>query len=416
MRLLMIAPGYLPYTFSENLCNGKLVYAMYEKGWHVDVVSRVDEGPTYSAEWTEPWLPLKENNIVVRYDRGGRLERIFDTLRSSVEMGIFPEKGVRWARRAYETAASLCAQYHYDAVLTRSPSDIPHIVGLQLKRKFGLRWIANWNDPAAPIWPEPYTHHFPAREQARKIRFTAMCLKEADVNTFPSRFLLEHFAAHFPFLFRQRTAIIPHIALSESIFPEVGKIPADGRFRMCHSGNLSSERNPELTFKAMRELIDEGCSRMQFSIMGYINDYTNGLVAKYGLQNHVDCIGGFPYMEAVRKMQEFDCLVLLEAKLERGIFFASKFTDYAQIGKPILAISPKVGFAADTLAELGGGISVDNEDYRSIKQGIKSLYDDWVSGMLAERYSTASLYRQVSADRVVQIYEDMLNEVGQNGK
>ena len=40
MRLLLIAPGYLPYTFSENLCNGKLAYAMYKKGWHVDVLSR----------------------------------------------------------------------------------------------------------------------------------------------------------------------------------------------------------------------------------------------------------------------------------------------------------------------------------------------------------------------------------------
>lgn len=31
MRLLLIALGYLPYTFSENLCNGKLAYAMYKK-------------------------------------------------------------------------------------------------------------------------------------------------------------------------------------------------------------------------------------------------------------------------------------------------------------------------------------------------------------------------------------------------
>ena len=43
MRILYIASGYLPYTFSENLCNGKLVYAMKLNGWDVDVISRVDE-------------------------------------------------------------------------------------------------------------------------------------------------------------------------------------------------------------------------------------------------------------------------------------------------------------------------------------------------------------------------------------
>ena len=107
MRLLLIAPGYLPYTFSENLCNGKLAYAMFKEGWHVDVISKVDEGPAYSNEWTEPWLPLKENNITLTYEVGGSFTRIFDTLRSSLKMGIYPEGGIRWACRAYELA--LCS-------------------------------------------------------------------------------------------------------------------------------------------------------------------------------------------------------------------------------------------------------------------------------------------------------------------
>ena len=42
-------------------------------------------------------------------------------------------------------------------------------------------------------------------------------------------------------------------------------------------------------------------------------------------------------MEALSKMQTYDILVLLEARLEKGIFFASKFTDYLQTGLPILA-------------------------------------------------------------------------------
>lgn len=86
---------------------------------------------------------------------------------------------------------------------------------------------------------------------------------------------------------------------------------------MCHSGNLSKERNPELTFKALRELIDEGFNKMEFSIMGHFNDYTTELIRKYQLEDYVKCIGGFPYMEAIQKMQEFDCLVLLEARLKK---------------------------------------------------------------------------------------------------
>lgn len=410
MRLLLIAPGYLPYTFSENLCNGKLAYAMYKKGWHVDVLSKVDEGPAYSTEWTEPWLPLKKNNITITYPIGGKLTRMWDVLRSSVKLGMYPEGGVRWACRAYELALKLCKENHYDAVLTRSPSDIPHIIGLRLKEKLGIRWIANWNDPAAPIWPEPYTHHFSAKEQARKDQFTQMCLKGADVNTFPSQSLLEHFTSHYPFLAEQKTEVIPHIALVEDIVPRLKVKPVNDKFRMCHSGNLSKERNPELTFKALRELIDEGFNKMEFSIMGHFNDYTTELIRKYQLEDYVKCIGGFPYMEAIQKMQEFDCLVLLEARLKKGIFFASKFTDYAQLGKPILAISPTNGFAADTLAQFGGGISVNNQSYRSIKNGILKLYMTWMNHTLSQDYSTQKLYEQVSAEHVIDIYERILED------
>ena len=40
----MIATGYPPYLFSENLCNGKLVMALLQAGIEVDVISRIDEG------------------------------------------------------------------------------------------------------------------------------------------------------------------------------------------------------------------------------------------------------------------------------------------------------------------------------------------------------------------------------------
>lgn len=408
MRLLMITSGYLPYTFSENLCNGKLGYAMHQEGWQLDVISKRDEGPAYSAEWVEPWTAIKEGVHEVTYHTGSRCEQVIDTLRSSFNLGIYPEGGIRWARRAYQLAVKMCKENHYDAVLTRSPSDMPHIIGLRLKQKLGIRWIANWNDPAAPIWPEPYTHHFTPKVQARKMACTEMCLRNADINSFPSQSLLDHFLSHFPILSSGHTMVIPHIALVDDILPQTKVLRRHKEFRMCHSGNLSAERNPDLTFKAMRELIDEGHDKIRFSIMGHINDYTNELIKKYSLERYVDCIGGFPYMQALEKMQEYDCLVLLEAQLKKGIFFASKFTDYAQLNKPILAISPKEGFAASTLKQYGGGISVNNEDYLSIKNGIMALYQAWAEGSL-NHYSTDKLIAQFSARHVVSLYRSMLD-------
>lgn len=408
MRALLIATGYLPYAFSENLCNAKLVYALQQSGWEIDVISRMDEGNTYSSEWQEPWFCLQPNLHEVTYALGNKFARIWDLLLSTLQMG-YPLSGIRWARRAYKQAVALHKEKHYDVVLTRSPSDVPHIVGYKLKLRFGVRWIANWNDPSATIWPEPYTHHFSAYKKKMLEKYTIQCLRGADVNTFPSQSLLNHFTGHFPFLCNQETKVIPHIALWESLYTSTKREKKD-KLYLCHSGNLSEERNPDLLFRAMREMIDEGYTHIRLDIMGHINDYTQELIDKYNLSDYVGCAGGFPYMEAMRRMQEYDVLVLLEARMREGIFFASKFTDYAQNARPIFAISPVNGFAKDMLAEYGGGIAVNNEDFKDIKEGLCELYASWESGRLSVDYDTILLYEQFSAQEVVNMYNQLLKQ------
>lgn len=406
MKALLIATGYLPYTFSENLCNAKLVYALQQSGWEVDVISRVDEGNTYSSEWQDPWLCLKPHVYELTYPLGNKLTRTWDLLRSTLQMGGYPLSGIRWARRAYQKAVTLHKERHYDIVLTRSPNDIPHIVGCKLKKRFGVRWIANWNDPSATIWPEPYAHHFSAWKSNMLSRYTIQCLKAADINTFPSQSLLDHFMEHFSFLQNLHTAVIPHIALWNSLYTPVKRLKKD-KLYLCHSGNLSVERNPELLFRAMREMIDEGYTHIQLDIMGYITDDTRILIDKYALGDYVGCIGCYPYMEAMQRMQDYDALLLLEARMKKGIFFASKFTDYAQVARPIFAISPVHGFAKDMITKYGGGVVVNNEDYKDIKRGLHDLYTAWESGRLSVDYNTKLLYEQFSARKIVQIYNQL---------
>ena len=407
MKALLITIGYLPYTFSEALCNAKLVYAMQENGWEVDVISRADEGCTYSTEWQEPWLCLQPNVYEVTYPAGNKVSRIFDLMRSTIRMGGYPLEGIRWARRAYQKAVALHKEKHYDVILTRSPSDIPHIVGYKLKECFGVRWIANWNDPSATIWPEPYTHHFSSLKKKILHSYTVKCLCNADINTFPSQSLLDHFIAHFPFLRQLHTEVIPHIALSESLYTPTKREKKD-KFYLCHSGNLSAERNPELLFRAIREIIDEGYPHIQLDIMGRINEYTRQLINKYSLAEYVKCAGSYPYTEAIQLLQEYDVLVLLEARMKHGIFFASKFTDYAQSGRPILAVSPKNGFAHDMLSQHGGGIAVDNEDVQDIKRGLLLLYNHWKTGSIDNKFSTHKLFSQFAAHTVINIYNQLL--------
>lgn len=406
MKLLFIASGFPPATFSENLCNGKLVLALLKAGYEVDVLSRTD-CTTYSNTWAEPWLPLKPITYELAYPLGSRAGRALDVLTSCLKMGTFPLEGVRWARRAYEKALALHAAKHYDVVMTRSPNDISHLVGYKFSRKTGVKWVANWNDPAAPIWPEPYGCPYSARRRKRLMAQTAKFLRQASVNTFPSTRLRDHFASFFPLLKEKECRVVPHIGLLPELLPKGEAVAAGGQMRLCHSGNLSPERNPDLLFRGMRELIDEGCADFRLDIMGHTNAYAEGLVHQYHLTDHVHFLGGQPYMDALRTMGTYDVLVLLEAVMKTGIFFPSKFTDYAQLGKPILAISPTDGFAHDVLTQLGGGLAVDNTSVEAIKSGLRTLVRSWQAGRLAADFDTRALYADFAPDHVVALYGNL---------
>lgn len=406
MRILMIATGYPPYLFSENLCNGKLALALIENGIQVDAISRVDKGPSYGAEWVAPWDVLKPTAHIIEYKAGNKIRQMSDVLYSGFKMGGNYIPGVRWARRAYEKALQLLKENHYDAVYTRSPNDIAHLVGYMLKKKTGYRWIANWNDPADPIWPAQYKHNYSPSEQKKKIDYTSKLLSATDVNTFPSDSLRQHFIEWFPLLKNQNTAILPHIGLVESAWPKGEKRIDDGILRFLHSGNLSAERNPDTTFQALHKLIDDGFDKFEFHIMGHVNDYTKRFIEKYQLEDHVKFIGSYPYMDAIAKMQVYDVLVLLEAKLDKGIFFASKLTDYLQTGLPILAISPQQGFAVDTLKGQTGEYLADNTDVDSIYATLTTITNDWRNGILPKNASK-HLYKEVSPEFVVNKFKSL---------
>ena len=408
MNLLLVATGDLPYTFSENICNGKLVLALQLAGHHVDVICRKDEGPAYCTAWTEPWSELEKQTHEVTYNAMGKVGQVSDILKACFCTQSLPMSGIRWCRYAVDLAIKLHFSKHYDAILTRSPSDAPHLVGRAFARRTGIKWLANWNDPAMTIWPGCYDNHISPLYSKMYNYILTSCMKEATVNTFPSKLLMEHFQKHFPDLKAKNCRVIPHVQLPDACFPR-HRYRKGAIFRMCHAGNMSGERNPSLFFAAMRRVMDESGQELELDIMGVSSPHVQELVDTYNLSNHVRFIGVLSYRDALITMQTYDILVLLEAQLDLGIFFASKITDYAQTGRPILAVSPKQGFATDLFNQYGGGISVCNDQEDSIVEGLCRLLVAWQSDTLESDFSLSQLNKQFCAENINNIYEELLS-------
>lgn len=407
MRILFVTYGFLPYTFSENICNGKLVLCMKRSGFEVDVISRTYAGPTYSTEWEDPWLVLKPYTYELGYKYGGKITQIVDTIISSIKLRSLPIGGIRWARRATAFALQKHKEKPYDAILTRSPTDIAHLVGREFVKRTNIKWLANWNDPAATIWPAIYAGKYSKLGQHLYNRFLLSCFRRATIHTFPSYELKEHFISCFPELAKRQCEVVPHVCLPDELFPH-REYRRGSVMKMCHAGNLSAERDPEIFLRALRNFINQSQASIHLHIIGVTSPYIENLIMKYNLKDFVTCLGSLSYIKTQEKLEDYDVLLLIEAKLEKGIFFPSKLTDYAQAHRPIMAVSPKVGYAERLLRTYGGGIAVNNEDEQDIINGLDQIYTVWKSGKLYETYSTEKLFSCYKEIRVIDTYTKLL--------
>lgn len=403
-RILFIASGFPPYEFSENIINGKLVLALIEAGHKVTVLTKVDEGNMYGSTWQEPWLPLQDVTQIMTYPVGNKITRAIDILKKTLLLK-YPIGGVRWAGLAYKKSLEIIKTEKIDVILTRSPSDIAHLVGLKLKKKTDIKWIANWNDPATGIWPAPYEVRVPLLKKLMFKSFTQEALSRADINTFPSKLLSEHFQQYYK-ISTNKIVVIPHV-----IYPEITKVDnvkSNNSLRICHSGNLSIERDPENLFIALHKFNKENQQAIYLDILGVSTNYSIDLVNKYQLEKFVTFLKPLSYTAALRKMAEYDVLMIVEAKMEKSIFLPSKITDYAQLNKPILSVSPPNSEVGNLIKKYGGGVVAINNSIDDIYEKLSYL-DVLKKNLKLDQFTELSaLNGYLGAKAVVSIYNKYL--------
>ena len=168
-----------------------------------------------------------------------------------------------------------------------------------------------------------------------------------------------------------------------------------------------SMRSPEVFLRGVMRFAEANASdrhRMQIRFFGCTLDAVAEMTRSLELEDIVCIEEAKPYEDAQRSIAEADVLVVIEAKCEEGIFLPSKFVDFVQAGRPILAVSPGKGTLWDILSEYGGGIAVDNTSPESVAAGLNKLFCAWKEGELDKRFSSAALFRLFSEDTVLDEY------------
>lgn len=316
---------------------------------------------------------------------------------SFTRRALVPDDRIGWLPFATRAAERIVRSEPVPFVLTSSYPNTSHLVGLHLKKRFRIRWVADFRDG----WTQnPYFADGLTPFHARLNRqLEARVAREADALIAVSKPIAEHLATLTD---PEKVVIIPN-GFDPDDYEGIEPLEFD-KFTLAYTGTLFMQRSPAAFFHALRALFDEYPrlaaffqvifrTRFQPEHEALIRELNlGGVVRNWGLGTH---------REALQLQVSAHALLVLEGEGPNAeIMLTQKVFEYLAAVKPILAVTPP-GALSDLVRRTRTGVVVPPDDAARIKEQLLDLFNDQVrfrpDGELIARFTRRELTRDLAS-------------------
>lgn len=384
-RVLIFSPYAYPLSGPESLVADKFLVTLHNDGIVFKALTWASGESVYKASQD---IGKKIQKYILPI-RTISIRKYLAPLKHCLNIDVLDNMvgGVFWSIKAKIIASRELKKEKYDIIFSRCTPFWGHLPALLIFRQ-KTPWIALWNDPPfLRMLPKPYGSGKEANIRCWRRWYLRKIVLNADWHIFPSERLKNYMTKSFmqdfgPF----NASIIPHIALK---LPLEKENMSSNVFSICHAGTLDEHRNP-ISFLEGLNLFRKRNHNPNLKVLffGRQNKYSR-LFHEYGIEFSEQTL---TYRDSINRLANFTVLLVIEAPCDEGVFFPSKFVDYVQTGRPILAISPKNGTLNDILSKWGGGLAADVSSPQSIAEALNTLYEKWRQKRIDIEYSSEKLY------------------------
>lgn len=340
--VLLLSYTFPPDNTAAAIRPGQLHAYLPENGYRTIVVASSNAGAAAEAP------------LVHRVPTGSEDDRtVFKSklARWFMRYGAPYDDRLPWTAFAEAAGAAIIRNGNIRAIFSTSPFLAAHFAALRLKAKYGLPWIADFQDPIRdnPFrtrgWPYPYDTLIERRFFRHADRLFANTDTVADA-----------WRKRYPQWASKISILWNSFDPREDIAPR--PLPARTRKVIAHVGALYGERHPSLLLAAL-ERIGKELPPIQVKLLGPIDP---SIVARYGTFFEASKAKGFleyenqtvPRTEALREIEIADYLLLLDLNETNAAFqVPSKLLDYVRAGRPILAYTASNSPVQRILAQSG---------------------------------------------------------------
>ena len=346
---------------------------------------------------------------------GARGRRIADELhgRSGVDLAVrraatvgrrllVPDENVTWNATAIPKAISIARSEGIDVVLTTSPPGSVHLIGAAVQKATGAKWVADLRDSLI-AHPHRRSDTLAVRVKEQAMRGVAsLVARRADAIIAAADAIAEETRTLNP---RGRVLTIEN-GCDFDDFAGIEYTRSDV-FRLTHTGSFFGRRDPK---PFLRALAESGLEDVTVRFVGDFRPADKEFMESLGLGDRVELVPYVPRRESLRLQRDSDALLLLIPEADgrgRGIL-SGKVFEYLAAERPVLAVVPKDGAAAQLVRETGAGVVADSDDVPAIRDALVSLHERWRRGELDQPPLSAEWRHRLSRGARVEELADLL--------
>ena len=290
---------------------------------------------------------------------------------------FIPDARKYWIKPSVKYLTKYLKDNKIDVIITTGPPHSTHLIGLQLRKKLNIKWIADFRDP----WTEiDYFHQLPLTKRSieRHRQMEEQVLKNADTVLVVGKTMANSF--------KKFTKKIEVITNGYDTYEIKKEVKLDEKFSLVHIGMLNSDRNHLILWKALQELCLENtefADDLQLKFIGKLAYDVVRDIEKYKLKDYTTFIDYLVHREVLQHQLSAQVLLLSVNNVPsaKGII-TGKIFEYLQANRPILAIGPTDGDLAEIINHTNSGIIIDFEDEIKLKEEILKLYANFKNNVL----------------------------------
>jgi glycosyltransferase involved in cell wall biosynthesis len=334
------------------------------------------------------------SGIIPNQKKQSFLDKTFLWIRGNL---FIPDARVFWVKPSVAYLEKYIAENNIDTIVTSGPPHSLHLIGLELKQKFDLKWFADFRDPWTTIG-----YH----KSLRLSRFAAkkhkaleyLVLNTADTIIVTSKTTKTEFQA----ITNKPIAVITNGYDTEN----VEKQTLDSKFSLAHIGSFLSERNPLILWESLVELLHEipdFKSHLEIKLIGAVSQEVLETITQFGLNAYLNNLGYVSHAEAIAHQRKSQVLLLIEIDSEdTKSIIPGKLFEYMVSNRPIIAIGPNGSDFAEIITETNTGVFFDYSEKMKLKSVILDFYNQFLEGKLQangvglQRYSRKNLTKELS--------------------